>query len=271
MAQIHPTALVDPAAELAETVVVGPWCLIGPHVRLEDGVTLANNVVIEGHTHIGAGTRIGAFAVLGTPPQDTRWKGEPSELVVGAKVIIREHVTLSPGTAHGGLRTEIGDGVMLMINAHVGHDCKVGAGVVITNNVMLAGHVEVGPGAIIGGGAALHQFVRVGRNAMIGGMAGVENDVIPFGLVYGNRARLKGLNLVGLKRRGFAREDIHALRSVYRALFDDDADGTPWAERLARLPEEQQHAAPVAEVLAFIRSDSRRSLCHPERRSGHDG
>jgi len=260
MPSIHPSAVVDPAATVADGVTIGPYCTVGPKVTLESGVSLVSHVVVDGRTHVGANTRIYPFAALGTPPQDLKFRGEETELVVGADNTIREHVTMNPGTEGGGGVTRIGDGGLFMVGSHVAHDCQIGDGVILANNVLLAGHIQIGDHAILGGGSAVHQFVRIGRHAMVGGVSGVETDVIPFGSVMGNRARLHGLNLIGLKRRGFSREEIQALRSAYRMLFEDDG---VIADKTEEIAASFDGVAPVMEVLEFVRSKSDRGLCRP--------
>jgi UDP-N-acetylglucosamine acyltransferase len=260
MASIHPSAVVDPAAVVADDVTIGPYCTVGPRVTLESGVTLISHVVVDGLTRIGAGTKVYPFASLGMPPQDLKFRGEETELVIGAGNTIREHVTMNPGTAGGGGLTRVGDGGLYMVGCHVAHDCQIGDGVILANNVLLAGHIQIGDHAVLGGGSAVHQFVRIGRHAMVGGVSGVETDVIPFGSVMGNRARLHGLNLIGLKRRGFTREEIQALRSAYRMLFEDDGVIADKAEEVAAT---YDGVGPVMEVLEFVRGTSDRGLCRP--------
>jgi UDP-N-acetylglucosamine acyltransferase len=261
MADIHPTAIVERGAELGRTTVVGPYCHVGPHVELGDGVRLISHVVVAGHTRIGAGSVIYPFASIGQPPQVLKPIGERSELVIGANNTIREHVTMNPGTGFGKIITTVGDGGLFMVGVHVAHDCEVGNNVVMANNATLGGHVQVGDFAYIGGLAAVHQFVRIGRHAMIGGMSGVENDVIPYGSVMGDRARLSGLNIVGLKRRGFSREQIHSLRNAYRLLFAQE--GT-MQERLSDVAELFEDSGPVIDIIEFIRVDSSRAICQPK-------
>jgi UDP-N-acetylglucosamine acyltransferase len=218
-------------------------------------------VVVAGRTSIGARTRIFPFASIGHQPQDLKYHGELSTLTVGADCMIREGVTLNPGTEGGGMSTTIGDRCAFLANSHVGHDCHVGNGVIFSNNVMLAGHCWVGDFAIIGGGAAVIQFARVGAHSFLGGMSGLENDLIPYGMALGNRAHLSGLNIVGLQRRGFSRSDIHDLRRAYRLLFA--AEGT-LAERTADVAQEFAGQPIVQEILAFIRTGGKRSLCTPK-------
>jgi UDP-N-acetylglucosamine acyltransferase len=260
MAEIHPTAVIEAGAKIGREVAVGPYCLVGAEVELGDGVQLLSHVVVTGRTRIGAGTRIFPFASVGHQPQDLKYAGEPSRLEIGARNTIREHVTINPGTQGGGMLTQIGDDCLLMVGSHIAHDCKIGNHVIVVNNVLLGGHISIGDYAIIGGGAAVHQFVRIGPHAMVGGMSGVEADVIPFGMVMGNRAHLAGLNLVGLKRRGFDREAIHQLRAAYRLLFAQE--GT-LQERVADVEKLFPGNALMGEVLAFVRQDSSRGLCMP--------
>ncbi|EWY42149.1 UDP-N-acetylglucosamine acyltransferase [Skermanella stibiiresistens SB22] len=257
---IHPTAIIDPAATLGSAVVIGPFCVVGADVVLADGVRLHSHVVVEGRTRIGAGTQIFPFASIGHAPQDLKFHGEPSELIIGANNRIREHVTMNPGTEGGGMVTRVGDNCLFMMASHVAHDCVIGNNVILANNATLGGHVHVGDHAILGGLSAVHQFVRIGAHAMIGGMSGVEQDVIPFGLVMGERARLNGLNLIGLQRRGFGKEDIRALRAAYKALFS--ADKT-LAERVEQVGSEFGEQPVVGDILSFIRADASRPLCQP--------
>lgn len=260
MIAIHPTAIVEPGAKLGEEVTIGPYCIVGPEVELGEGISLTSHVVIAGRTTIGPNTRIYPFASIGHPPQDLKYKGESSQLVIGANNVIREYVTMNPGTEGGGMVTQVGNNGLFMVGAHVAHDCKIGNHVIMANNATLAGHVEVGNWAILGGLSAVHQFVRVGHHAMIGGMSGVEHDVIPYGSVMGDRARLSGLNVVGLKRRRFSREDIHALRTAYRLLFAQEG---AMAERLADVEAMFGDNKPVMDIVNFIRFDSSRSMCQP--------
>ncbi len=257
---IHPSAVVDPAAKLGEGVSIGPFCVVGPDVTLGDGVRLVSHVAVDGRTSIGAETVIYPFASIGHRPQDLKFHGEPSELLIGARNQIREHVTMNPGTEGGGMTTRVGDDGLFMMGSHVAHDCIVGDHVIMANNATLGGHVTLGDYVIIGGLSAVRQFVRIGSHAMIGGMSGVENDVIPFGLVMGDRARLAGLNLVGLERRGFKKEDIHALRAAYRMLFGPE--GT-FAERVDEVGRDFGERALISDVLSFIRAKEARSLCQP--------
>ncbi|MSO53665.1 MAG: acyl-ACP--UDP-N-acetylglucosamine O-acyltransferase [Rhodospirillales bacterium] len=260
MSVVHPTAIVDPGASVAPDATVGPYCLVGPGVEIGSGVELVAHVVVSGRTKIGAGTKIYPFASIGFPPQDLKYKGEPSRLIIGNNVVIREHVTMNPGTSGGGMETRVGDHCLFMVGAHVAHDCRIGDHVIFVNNATVAGHVSIGDWAILGGLSAVHQFVRIGRHAMIGGMSGVENDVIPYGSVMGNRAHLASLNIVGLKRREFSRETIHDLRKAYRLIFAQE--GTI-VERLDDVAELFSKNEAVMEIVNFIKADSSRAICQP--------
>lgn len=262
MTNIHPTAIVDPGAELAGEVTIGPYCVVGPRVRLDAGVRLVSHVAVDGRTHLGEGVTVYPFASVGHAPQDLKYRGEDTALTVGARTVIREHATLNPGTEGGGGLTSVGAGCLIMVGAHVGHDCRIGDQVILVNNATCAGHVQIGDHAILGGLSAVHQFVRIGRHAMVGGMSGVEHDIIPFGLVTGNRAALQGLNLVGLKRRGFSKPEINALRSAYQELFGPA--GT-LQERAATVAEKYAASDLVREVVAFVTADTSRSFCTPAR------
>lgn len=261
MTDIHDTAVIDGAASLGSNVTVGPYCVVGAGVVLGDDVQLHSHVVIGGLTGIGAGTRIFPFASIGLAPQDLKYKGEESRLVIGSGNVIREYVTMNPGTQGGGMLTRIGDGGLFMIGVHVAHDCVVGDNVIMANNATLGGHVNVGDNAVIGGLAAVHQFVRIGAYAMIGGLSGVEQDVIPYGSVMGERASLSGLNIIGMKRRGIGREEIHSLRGAYRVLFSDS--GT-LASRLEEAARQFSGSEAVDQVIDFIRADSSRGLTRPK-------
>lgn len=260
MAEIHPAAIVEPGARLGEGVVVGPFCTVGPDVALEDDVRLISHVVVAGRTTIGPRTTVYPFASIGMPPQDLKYKGEPSRLKIGADNVIREHVTMNTGTEGGGMLTRIGNGGLFMMGAHVAHDCLVGDNVIFANNATLGGHVVVDDYAIIGGLAAVHQYCRIGAHAIIGGVSAVVQDVIPYGSASGDRARLIGLNIVGLRRRNFSRPDIQALRTAYRLLFAEE--GT-LAERIDDVAEMYADNDAVMDIVAFMRSDSTRAICQP--------
>lgn len=261
MPDIHSTAIVAEGAKIAPSAVIGPYCIVGPHVVLDEGVRLISHVVIDGITSIGSNSVVYPFASLGQRPQDLKYKGEPSRLEIGCNNQIREYVTMNPGTEGGGMLTRVGNNGLFMVAAHVAHDCRIDDNVILANNATLAGHVTVGDFAVLGGLSAVHQFVRIGRHAMVGGMSAVDSDIIPYGTVVGNRAYLSGLNLIGIKRRGFSRDDIHALRNAYRLLF---AAHATMAERLEEVTATFGHSAPVREIVDFIGEDSSRALCQPK-------
>lgn len=258
---IHPTALVAEGAQLGKNVSIGAYSIIGPHVVLHDDVTVQSHVVIEGHTSVGAGTTISPYAVLGMPPQSFRYNGEPSTLEIGEKCTIREHATLHRGTEAGGMKTTVGNNCFLMVGSHVGHDCRVGNFVNMANNATLGGHVTVGDYAVIGGLAAIHQFTRIGAYAMIAGTAGVSEDVIPFGAVMAMKGQLGGMNIIGMQRRGFERQEIHDLRNAYKLLMKNQV--APYEERLQKIRTLYGHCRTVQELLAFIDENPKRPLCLP--------
>lgn len=260
MSRIHPSAVIEDGARVGADVAIGPFCVVGRDVVIGDGVELKSHVVVAGHTEIGERTVVFPFTALGHQPQDLKFKGEPSRLVIGKHTVIRENVTMNPGTEGGGMLTSVGDHCLIMVGAHVAHDCRVGNHVILVNNATLAGHVHVGDHAILGGLSAVHQWVRIGEHAFLGGLSGLENDLIPFGSAIGDRARLGGLNLVGLKRRGFDRDSIHALRAAYRMLFADE--GT-LLERVADVAETFGSVPLVMQVVDFIRKGGDRAVCTP--------
>jgi len=260
MANIHATAVVDPNADLGANAEIGPFCVVGPQVKLGDGVVLHSHVVVTGQTTIGEACEIFPFASIGHIPQDQKYQGEKSSLEVESHTIIREHVTINPGTASGHMETKVGSGCFLMIGAHIAHDCEIGNNVTLVNGATLGGHVSIGEGAIVGGLSAVHQFVRIGAYAFIGGMSGITADVIPYGMAIGNRATLCGLNIVGLKRKGFPREQIHELRQAYRLLFA--SEGT-LKERLEDVDGMFPTNPLVKQVIEFIKIQSDRSFCVP--------
>lgn len=261
---IHPTAIIEPGARLGEDTIIGPYCVIGAEVTLEERCELKSHVVISGKTTIGARTKIFPFASIGHQPQDLKFAGEAVTLDIGSDCIIREGVTINPGTAGGGSKTVIGDRCAFLANSHVGHDCQLGSNIILSNNVMLAGHVTVGDFVIIGGGAAVIQFSRVGSHSFLGGMSGLEHDLIPYGMALGNRAYLSGLNIVGMQRRGFSREDIHILRKAYKVLFSSDGI---LLERAKIIADEYSEYEAVQEIVAFIEQGGKRSICTPREQA----
>jgi UDP-N-acetylglucosamine acyltransferase len=257
--QIHPMAVVEPGAQLGEGCVIGPFCIVGPDVVLGDRVHLKSHVVITGLTDIGADTVIYPFASIGEVPQDLKFRGEKTRLVIGARNRIREYVTMNTGTEGGGGITRVGDDGMFMANTHVAHDCQVGNKVILVHCAGVAGHCIVEDEVIIGALSAAHQFVRIGRGAIIGANTFVTNDVIPYGLVQAPRGKLDGLNLVGLKRRGVDRSDITALRAAFQMLAQGEG---AFQDRARRLGEETSSDY-VREIVGFVLGDSERSYLTP--------
>ena len=259
MAGIHPSAIVDAAARLGQGVSIGPFSLIGPEVTLADGVEVKSHAVVTGWTSVGEGTVIFPHATVGEVPQDLKYKGERTRLIVGARCRIREGATLNTGTEGGGGITQIGDDCLLMTGSHVGHDARLGNRVILANQVAIAGHCQIGDDVIIGGLSGIHQWVRIGQGAIIGAVTMVTNDVLPYGLVQGPRGDLDGLNLIGLKRRGLDRAEIHALRTAYDTLAHGEGTFLDRARALADNP--SMH---VREMAAFILSASDRSFLTPK-------
>ena len=258
---IHPLAVIEEGARLGDSVEIGPYCHVGAQAVLGDGVRLLSHVVVTGATDIGAETVVYPFACLGAPPQHLAHRGERTGLSIGARNVIREHVTLHAGTVAGGGLTRMGDDNLLMVGSHVGHDCIVGSNVILCNNVALAGHVQLGDFVYMGGLSAVHQHSRIGRHAFVGGLAAATRDVIPFGMAWGNHARLEGLNLVGLRRRGFPRQAIARLHAGYRQLF---AGHGTLHERLEATARAFAGSAEMMEIVGFIRAQAKRPLCLPD-------
>jgi len=254
MSAIDPTACVAPGARIAAGASIGPYCIIGPDVVVGEGCRLVAHVHVTGHTTIGARTIVYPFASLGTPPQSVKYRGGPTRLAIGAYCDIRENVTINIGTEDDRGMTEVGDRCFLMAGSHVAHDCKVGSDVTFANNAVIGGHVSVGDHSFLGGQAAVRQFVRIGEGAMVVGMSGVRADIIPWGMAQGPLASLVGINVVGLRRRGFARLEILRLREAYRNLF---LGGGTFRDRLAQVERTWSDDRLIGCVLAFIRSGTR--------------
>lgn len=257
--RIHPSAIIEDGAQIGADVAIGPFCHIGPHVTLGDRVHLHSHVVLSGRTEVGAATEIHPFAVIGGIPQDLKFKGEETQLIIGARNRIREHVTMNTGTEGGGGITRIGDDGLFMAGCHIAHDAHVGNRVIVVNNAALAGHCVIEDDVIIGGLSGVHQWVRIGQGAIIGAVTMVTNDVIPYGLVQAPRGVLDGLNLVGLKRRGVPRADITALRAAFQMLAQGEG---AFQDRARRLGEETQSAY-VRQIVEFVTAGSDRSFLTP--------
>ena len=256
---IHNSSIIDKKAKIGENVKIGPFSYVGPTVEIDDGVELISNVHIEGNTKIGKRTKIFPFASIGTQPQDLKFKGENNSLVIGENNTIREYVTINPGTEGGGGKTIIGNNCLLMISSHIAHDCNIGNDVVIANNVPLGGHVTIEDSVVIGGNSAVQQFTRIGRLAMIGGMTGVLKDVIPFGLSFGNRNYLRGINIIGLKRKKYDNKKIMELDAAFNKIFSSKN----LHENLSKINGEYKENDLVAEVISFISKDKKRPICTP--------
>lgn len=259
---IHSSAVIEDGAIIGDNVEIGAFCHVGPNVVLADGIKLHSHVVLAGHTNVGENTAIFPFASIGHEPQDLKHQGEKTQLVIGSDCIIREGVTMNPGTALDNSITTIGNHCVFLANSHVAHDCVVGNNVIFSNAVMIAGHCVVEDNVIFGGGAGVHQYCRLGRNSFVGGMAGVENDVIPYGIALGNRAYLGGLNLVGMKRSGIERQSIHNARALFKQLFLGDK---PVKEIAEQVKAEMEDDDVCAAILKFIIDSGDRALCTPKK------
>lgn len=271
---IHPTAIVDPAAQIGAGTTIGAYSIIGPNVVLGTDNVVGPHVVIEGITRIGNGNRVFQFASVGAQPQDLKYRGEPSELIIGDKNIIRECATLQPGTTGGGMVTKVGDSNLFMANTHVGHDTIVGSRCVFANSCALAGHVTIGNGVIVGGLSGIHQFVKIGDVAMIGAGAMVSQDIPPYCLAQGDRATIHGLNRIGLERNGGSRDDLSVLRKIYRAIFtptSPEVVGKTFKERVVVARGMAGSNARALEFVAFLES-SERGVCahHGSRGAGSE-
>jgi len=256
---IHSSSVIDKKAKISEKARIGPFCYVGPNVQIADNVELISNVHIEGNTKIGKGTKIFPFASIGTKPQDLKFKDELNSLNIGENNTIREYVTINPGTEGGGGKTVIGNNCLFMISSHVAHDCVVGNDVVIANNVPLGGHVTIQDSVVIGGNSAVQQYTRIGRLAMIGGMTGVLKDVIPFGLSFGNRNYLRGINIVGLRRKKYDNKKIMELDAAFKKIFSSKN----LHENLEKINGEYKSNGLVTEVINFISKDKKRPICTP--------
>lgn len=261
---IHPTAIIEEGAQIGSGCQIGPYCVVGPNVVLGDNITLKSHVVVDGHTTIGEGTTIYPFASIGTAPQDLKYHGEPSQLIIGKNNTIREHATMNPGTESGSMKTVVGDNGLFMMATHVAHDCVLGDHVIMANNATLGGHVTVGDRVLIGGLAAVHQWVRIGSFAVIGGMSGVESDVIPFGRVKGERASLAGLNIVGLERGGFEKDQIKSIQRAFKNIFDGEGN---LDERIEKVADDNKGDDLVEKIVDFARNREKFGLCQPEKKT----
>ena len=256
---IDKTAIIDSSTKISKNVTIGPYSVIGPNVEIGEGTVVQSHVNITGNTIIGSNNKIYPFASIGNDPQDLKFKGEKTLLVIGDNNIIREYVTINPGTEGGGGKTKVGNNCLFMVSSHIAHDCIVGDNVILANNVPLGGHAHVDDNAIIGGNSAVQQFTRVGKFAMIGGMCGVVRDVIPYGIVHGNRSILQGLNLIGLRRKKIPNKEIISLNEAYKIIFKNEN----LTENLRNLSNDLRKNELVADVINFIEKDKKRPICTP--------
>jgi UDP-N-acetylglucosamine acyltransferase len=256
---IHNSSVIDKNSKIGTNVKIGPYCYVGPEVELGNGVQLISNVHIEGNTKVGKETKIFPFASIGTQPQDLKFNNEKNSLIIGENNMIREYVTINPGTSGGGSQTTVGNNCLFMISSHIAHDCTIGNNVIIANNVPLGGHVTIEDSVVIGGNSAVQQFTRIGRLAMIGGMTGVLKDVIPFGLSIGNRNYLQGLNLVGLRRKKYENKKIMELDKAYKQIFSSKN----LHDNLNKINKEHENNELVQEVIIFLEKDKKRPICLP--------
>ncbi|CAK7191879.1 Acyl-[acyl-carrier-protein]--UDP-N-acetylglucosamine O-acyltransferase [Commensalibacter sp. Nvir] len=258
--QIHPSAIIHPNAQLENNVFVGPWCMIGENVVIKEGVKLIANVIVEGHTILGKNSIYYPYTTIGLAPQDLKYEGEPTRCIIGDRSIVREQVTIHRGTGSSGI-TQIGTDCLIMVNTHVAHDCFIGNRVILVNNVVLGGHVHIDNDARVMGSAAIHQFVRIGKGALVGGVTGVESDVIPYGSVIGNRAKLVGMHWIWLKRNGVDSSELNILRNVYRMLFPkDDGNNKIFEDRIQSVKKKYADVTKVQEIIHFVEQPSRRGL-----------
>src|SRR4029077_18535008 len=265
---IDPTARVADGARIGDSVEIGPYCLVGPQAELARGVRLISHVNVTGATTIGEDTIVYPFSSLGTPPQSVHYRGGATKLVIGARCELRESVTMNTGTEDGGGVTRVGDRCSFMVGCHVGHDCAVGSDVTFANNVVLGGHVSVGDFTFLGGHVAIHQFVRIGEGVMMAGMSAARDDIIPFGFALGQTGALVGLNVVGLRRRGATRAEMHRVRNAYRSLFFVEGR---IADRVDAVEREFGGDPLVGKMIAFIRAGGKRPLMRPRPRRWNDG
>ena len=255
---IHQTAIISPKAKIPENTKIGPYCIIGDRVSIEEGCELISNVHLSGNTKIGKNNKFFPFSSVGSIPQDLKYSGEDSKLVIGENNTFRENVTINPGTKNGGMITKIEDNCLFMVGSHVAHDCQISSNVILANNATLAGHVVIDNNAIIGGLSAVHQFVHIGKYAMIGGMSGVESNIIPYGLYLGIRDNLRGLNLIGLKRKNVDIKTINKIKEIFRKIF---CEPDSLEKNIKNLNQEEKSILEVAEILDFISLNLKRGIC----------
>ena len=253
----HKTAIISKKAKIHKNVSIGPFCIIDDNVEIDEGSKLISNIHISGNTYIGSNNIFYPFSSIGHIPQDKKFTGEKSKLIIGNNNIIREHVTINPGTKDGGMETVIEDNCLIMIGSHIAHDCKLSSNVILVNNATLGGHVVIDENAIIGGNSAIHQFVHIGKNAMIGGMSGVESNIIPYGLYTGIRSNLRGLNIVGLKRKGLSSQSISKINFVFKKIFNNNSSIENNIEKLSII---EKQIKEISEIITFIKYNLKRGI-----------
>ena len=254
---IHSTAIISQKANIHENVIIGPYCVVGDNVTLGEDTELISHVNISGNTFIGKNNKFFPFSSIGLIPQDKKYEGENSQLVIGNNNIFREHVTINPGTINGGMITRIKDNCLIMIGSHIAHDCNISSNVILVNNATLGGHVSIDENAIIGGNSAVHQFVNIGKYAMIGGMSGVGTNIIPYGLYFGIRSDLKGLNLIGLKRKNLKKEQIHKINSIFKKIFKNTNN---IEFNITNLSNIEKNITEIKEIIEFINLNLNRGI-----------
>ena len=254
---IHPTAIISKKAKIHKNVKIGPFCIIDDNVEIREGTELISNVHLSGNTTIGVNNVFFPFSTIGLIPQDKKFKGENSELIIGNNNIFREHVTINPGTKDGGMKTVIKNNCLIMIGSHIAHDCIISSNVILVNNVILGGHVSIDEYAIIGGNSAIHQFVNIGKYAMIGGMSGVETNIIPYGLYIGIRSNLRGLNLIGLKRKGLEKNIIQNILSIFKKIFNTKNN---LVHNISKLSKQEKNITEVNDIIEFINLNLKRGI-----------
>ena len=254
---IHSSAIISNKAKIDNTAVIGPYCIVGDDVVIGGDTELISHVVISGNTKIGENNKFFPFSSIGLAPQDKKYQGEHSELIIGNNNVIRENVTISPGTKDGGMNTTIEDNCLIMVGSHIAHDCQISSNVILVNNSALGGHVVVKENAIIGGNSAIHQFVNIGKYAMIGGMSGVENNIIPYGLYMGIRSDLRGLNLIGLKRKGLTNSSISKINIIVKKIFNSDHS---IENNIDNISDQDKKITEIKEIISFISSNLKRGI-----------
>ena len=258
---IHPTAIIHPDAQVGKNTKIGPYCVLGKGVKIGENCNIKSHVVVDGDVSIGEKTKIFSFASIGSDPQDLKFKGEKTKIMIGDNCKIREYCTINPGTKGGGGVTKVGDNCLLMVGTHVAHDCLISDNVIFANHSTLAGHVNIERNVVVGALSAIHQFTRIGEGSMIGGMSGITGDVPPFCTAMGNRAKLNGLNVVGLKRNKVSKIEISELRKVYNYIFD--SSNSTFKDRVEEIKEKKTNLYTIKKLLDFISGESNRSFCLP--------